>query len=377
MSDASTALAVIAGPLVPAVVFGPGGVDDVLKQIKAKVASVEIDIATPQGRKECASLAYQIARSKTALDEMGKELGEDHYRAWKSITSERARIVKELDALKDEVRQPLTDWENADKARIEAHQAAIKAIEAVGLIDVPAESAGIKARIDSLRAPDSRNWHEFAKRADDARAAALGRLLSLHETAVNRETAEAEAKRIAAEKAEQERRAHDALVAETARREAEAKAAAEAAAQACRVQEEMNAAAEKARREREAIEAEKAAAEARARKAEEDRLAAEAKARADAEAARIKAEADRKAAAEKAERDKQAAIEAERKRIADEQAREVAAAAAREADRKHKASVNGAARDALVKEAGLSEQAATAAITAIAKGAIPNVRISY
>jgi colicin import membrane protein len=128
MSDESKALAVTHA-LVPAAVFAPGGVDTILNKIKAEVAAVDIDIATPAGRRECASLAYKVARSKTALDEMGKELGEDHYRAWKSITAERSKIVKELDALKDDVRRPLTDWENAEKARVEGHEAAIEAIQ--------------------------------------------------------------------------------------------------------------------------------------------------------------------------------------------------------------------------------------------------------
>lgn len=366
----------VTSALVPAVVFGPGGVDDVIDKIRAEVATVDIDIATPSGRRECASLAYKIARSKTALDEMGKELGETHYRAWKGITTERAKIVRELDALRDEVRKPLTDWENRDKARVAALAVAVAEIEAAGTENIPTDSAGIAARIDALRMSDTRDWQEFAKRVEDARIVAVSRLMAARESALKRETEEAEAARLAAEKTELERKAREATVAAAARREAEEKHKREAEALATRVELDRQAAAEKARREREAVEAERIAADARARKAEEDRIATEAKAKADAEAAERRVAAERQAAAEKAERDKQAAIEADRKRVADELAREDAARTAREADRKHRAKINAAARDALIAE-GLPEENATAAIAAIARGAVPNVRIVY
>ena len=98
-------------------------------------------------------------------------------------------------------------------------------------------------------------------------------------------------------------------------------------------------------------------------------MAATAKARADMERAAEEAEAKRKA-------DVDQAAAAERKRIADAQAKDAAETAAREANRRHRGQIHTEARDALVKE-GLSEPAATTAITAIAKGAVPHARITY
>lgn len=132
----STDLAVVQ-KLTPAVVFAPGGVQDILHKITREVRSAQTDISTKAGREAVASLAYKVARSKTALDEMGKTLVAD----WKSrsaaVDAERRTIREKLDELKDEVRKPLTDWENAEKQRINTHELAIAAIEGMTQFDAP------------------------------------------------------------------------------------------------------------------------------------------------------------------------------------------------------------------------------------------------
>ena len=69
------------GALVPmattdlvAIFTAPGGVDAVIARLErdARAAAAELDISTPRGRKEIASLAYKVARSKTALDTTGR-----------------------------------------------------------------------------------------------------------------------------------------------------------------------------------------------------------------------------------------------------------------------------------------------------------------
>jgi len=165
-----TDLAIIDGTVTALTVFGTeGGVDGILERITAQARAVETDISTPGGRKAVASLAYKIARSKTALDAMGKELGEQNYRAWKAITSERSRIEAALDALADEVRKPLTDWENAEKARIAAHEAALAALvegPQFYAADNPSEDLAMRLRyLETALAEPALDWQEFAKRA--------------------------------------------------------------------------------------------------------------------------------------------------------------------------------------------------------------------
>lgn len=363
--------------LSPLAIFADGGVDPILKRIREEAKAEVIDISTTAGRERCASLAYKIARSKTALDDMGKQLVSD----WKSksakVDAERRKIRDELDALKDEVRRPLTDWENKDKDRIAAHEDALKAIEQAGaLSDVEPSIAAVDAAIAVVRRFDNRNWEEFETRAKLAISGANERLMKLHGAVVRREEEKAELERHRKAEAERIQRAHEerlkAEAAEKARKEAEAKA-----------QREAEAAARAAEAERQRIEAEKREAEERAaaeqKRLEAERRAAEEKAEA-AERARIdaqkKAEADAKAAAERAEREKQEAIEAERRRAAEEKARIDAETARREADKKHRAKVNGEALTALVA-AGLTEEQGKVVVAAIARQEIPHIRISY
>ncbi len=340
--------------LTPAVIFAPGGIDDVLAKIKAEVMSQDTDISTKSGRDAVASLAYKVARSKTALDKMGKDLGQEHYDAWKKITAERSRIQQDLDDLRDEVRKPLTDWENAEKDRVAGHEGALNKIQDMGFFEVPPSSAEIKQRIDALICLPPREWQEFAKRASDLEQSVIAALNGRFEEASRREAEAAELARLRAEEIARQQKERDekiaAEAAERARVAAEQKAANEA-------QE----AAAKAEAGRLAIEREKAAALVRAEKAEQDaRIAAE------------RAELEAKQAARVAEQRQEKAIEAERKRVADEAARVAAETAKREADKVHRAMINNAAVAAL-EDILPSRDLAKAVVTAIAKGASSRV----
>lgn len=339
----STDLAIVE-TLTAEVVFAPGGVDAILEKITAEVQSFKGDISTPSGRDQIRSLAFKVARSKTALDELGKNLVADLKKQTGAIDAERRRIRDDLDALKDEVRQPLTDWENADKERIEAHEKAILDMEA--LLDFGGQEPSatqLQERITILAERQPRQWQEFVQRASDVALRVGKRLEDLHGAAVRREAERAELDRLRQAQAEREQRERDeriaAAAADRARIEAEAKA--ESAARA---------AALAAAQERERIEKEAADANARAEQAERGRLRA---------------------------------IEDERKRVADAAAKEAAETAKREADKKHKANINNQVLAALVlATAGdgsksLSKEQATAIVTALAQGKIPHTRISY
>src|ERR1700676_4896268 len=93
--------------LTPATVFAPGGVEGILSKIETEVRAIDRDISTPDGRENVKSLAYKVARSKTALDEMGKELVSGIKTQAATIDAERRTIRDRLDALKEEVRGPL------------------------------------------------------------------------------------------------------------------------------------------------------------------------------------------------------------------------------------------------------------------------------
>lgn len=339
---------VVIETLTPAIFSQEGGIDAMLSKLEADVLAIPTDVTTKAGRGAVASLAYQVSRSKTALDKLGKELGEDHYTSWKAITAERTRIEARLDALRDAVRKPLDDYEAAEAKRIADHQNALQAILDCGnfVVDLPASEEIVRALVDLESLPD-RDWQEFKQKAAAARSETFAKLQALKAGAMAREAEAAELARLRAEELAREQQAHDERI------------ATEAAAKATR-EAEAKADAERQRLDRERIEAVAAQrqAEAATRKAVED-------------AAR-----DQRSLEEAAETNRLIAIDQERQRVADAAKAEADERERREADKAHRKEINNAAKRALVA-AGLSEMDAIKAITAIVHGQVPAISISY
>ena len=126
MSTTDTALAVVE-TMTAVQLFQPGTMDPVLERIKAesRARAAELDISKESDRKALASLAYQIARSKTFIEARRVELVADEKKRLAAIDAEGRRVREELDALKDEIRKPLTEYEQREKDRIARHEADI------------------------------------------------------------------------------------------------------------------------------------------------------------------------------------------------------------------------------------------------------------
>lgn len=354
--------------LRPEVVFSPGGVEALLEKLERDVRAVATDISTKAGRAAISSLAHKVSRSKTALDDLGKGLVADWKLRSALVDAERRRIRERLDELRDEVRKPLTKWEDAEKARVEGHENEITFVDGMRLFTESEPTAlAVSHRIAEFdkRTAAPREWHEFAKRASETTAKVKVSLEASYDTAVRRENERAELARLRAEAAERERQERDdrlrAEAAEKARAAAEAEARQAASLQAARE------AAERARVDRERVAAEEA------RRAAE---AAAEKATADAKAAAEKAERDRVAAEEKSKRDADAAVEAERRRVALEEEKVVQETARRQADEAHKEKIHGEIRMTLLK-AGMSKANVVIAVHAIVTGEVPHVKVIY
>ena len=342
------------------------GLAPYMAKIRAEIDAFVPDVTTKRGRDAIASIAHKVARSKTALDGVGKDLVAELKELPKKIDASRKAMRDTLDAWKDEVRAPLSAWEQAEEARQQRHQQGIewfrlRADENHGL-----DATELRGNIASVqaRAVDA-SWEEFEAEAHRIKARALD---ALTQALVAREKADAEQAELARlraveaareQKEREERIAREA--AEQAQREAEARAQAEREASARR-EADARAAAETARLNAELAEQRRVAAE---KQAEIDRHAAEER----AHVAATQAEQRQKEAAEQA-------AAAERQRIADEQAAAAAAAAKREADLEHKAGINRAALAAFVA-GGMPEECAKLAVTLIAKRVIPAVTITY
>ena len=347
----------IAPDMAPAI-YVENGLDSFLEKIRAGVNEVP-DLSTAKGRARIASLAAQVSRSKTAVEKPGRDYLKRLKEQPKVVEAELRRFVTECDQLRDEVRRPLTEWEDAEKARTESLQQRLVDLRALAdVIDTAGNylpSADIQARIleaKSVVLDDS--WQERAAEAGVAKDSTIQQLEASLVIAQKREHEAAELDRLRKEAEEKARLEREENIrreaAEQAKRDAEAKAQAEIDA-AARRESEARAATERA--EREKIEAQK------------------------------KAEREAKAAAEKAEQEKNAAIAAERrrqeeaesarlaeqKRIAEEEAR-------RAADKEHRRSINRQAIADLI-ESGLTQEMAEKALIAIASGKVSAVSIKY
>ncbi|ENL6630571.1 hypothetical protein M0J53_004857 [Klebsiella pneumoniae] len=298
--------------------------DPLIEAIEKEARSLVPDVTTKKGRDAIASMAHKVARSKTYIDNAGKDLVAELKALPKQIDESRRVVRERLDALKDEVRRPLTEWE-AEQERIKAQEA---------MLALHVEALAMNEDFDRRLAARIESDHEMALLMNDA---------------FDREQAEKKAE------AERQRIAHE----EEIKRQAEEKAKREAAEQA---QREIDAA---AAREREAILA-KERAEREQREAAE-RAEREKQAAVEAERRKAQEEADR--IRREAEQREQARL-AEEKRKADEQAR-------READVKHRKAVGTEIVKALLANTSLTRDQSIEVLTAVKDGRIPHTGISY
>lgn len=338
------------------------GLDPYLQTIRQeldKFLSEPPSLETATGRKAYASMAHKIARSKTAIDNLGKDLVADLKQLPKTIDAERKRWRDQLDNWRDEARGPLNEWEAAEEARIARHQEQIALIEswAVNEDDNGDRMSSVCLRdnlvkVESVKLGDQ--WEEFEATAARAKESAIENLKSFIATQEKYEAEQAELERLRKEQAEREQKEREERIAreaeERARREAEEKAQTEREAVARR---EQVAKEEAERKEREAKEA------AERREREHQEAIEKAKREAEQERQRIEAEHKRK-------EDERLAEERRLKEEADR----------RQADKNHRGAINRAAMEAMVA-GGMPEDCAKQAVTLIAKGQIPNITINY
>ncbi|HBX1774622.1 hypothetical protein [Klebsiella variicola] len=298
--------------------------DPLIEAIEKEARSLVPDVTTKKGRDAIASMAHKVARSKTYIDNAGKDLVAELKALPKQIDESRRVVRERLDALKDEVRRPLTEWE--------AEQERIKAEEAMNALHV--EALVMNEEFDRQLAARIESDHEMALLMNDA---------------FDREQADKAAE------AERQRIAHE----EEIKRLAAAAAAREVE--------------QRAQREREEAALREAALKAQAEQAERDRIAAEQKAEADKKAA---VEAERRKAQEEADRIRREAEQREQARLAEEK-RKADEQARREADVKHRKAVGTEIVKALLANTSLTRDQAIEVLTAVKDGRIPHTGISY
>lgn len=347
-------------------IYVAGGLKQFIDLVKAEVEGEVPDLTTRKGRERIASLAAKVSKSKTAVEKPGRDYLRRLKEMPKVVEAELREFVTKMDALRDETRRPLTEWEAAEDARIDRHNDRLNWLKTLAddLGDLNSlQLKGLIAEAEGMQL--GAHWEEFEAEAANAKDKVLTTLRAALLKREQFEEAQAELARLRAEAEAREQKEREERIAREA-------------AERARVEAEQNAQAEREAAQRRELEAQ-AAAE---RRELELKLQAE-----QAERARVQAEADRVAAEQRMEQERQAA--ARRQEEAAEQARQeerrrADAAAAeilrqqqqRERDVAHRRSINRAALDAFVA-GGMTEECAKQAITLIAERKIPNITISY
>lgn len=319
----------------------PVGVTPILTDLRMRI-DVWLEnghtVETKAGRDAIRSFAHIVTKAKSKVASVGKELADEQKLVPKKIDAARRALDSTIEAWRDEIRQPLTDWETAEKARVEKHTAAIATIglAARAVAESAAETIRIQlADIEALPLTDE-NCQEFLGEYAIAKEDAVAALRVLLAKREKEEQDAADLARLRAAEDERQRQAE----AERLRKEGEERA---------RLEAEADARAEKERADRKLAD-EKAAAERRERELIEAKEAAERRAT--------------EAAAE------------ERRKLAAEQERQAEDQRRREADVAHRAEVNRAALTAFVA-GGIDEATAKLAIKLIVTGQIPAISIKY
>ena len=313
-----------------------GGLQSIIDQItqQAHNQAKGLDASTAANRKKLASIAYSVAQAKTGIDGEGKDLVSEAKAKIKVVDDNRKAVRDKLDTLRDTIRQPVTDYEQAEQERLAAIQAVLDQLDTLASAN---DSDGLRLSAEQLHM----RKHQAAALAKTADVAAKAEsTLKYLDTAIaaaeEYEQQQAEIERMRTEQAAREQADH------------EAKIAAEAA--------------EKARAEAEA-------------KAKAEREASE-RARIEAQLKAEQAERDKQAAIDRAEAEKQAAVQAERLRIEAEAAQAEKAEAERAANVENQRKGNRSVMAAML-ECGIEEEAAKAFLIKVIQGKVPHLKITY
>lgn len=351
------ALPVITEDKYPAL-YVSGGLDGYYQTIREQVMSEVPDLTTKKGIARVKSLAAMVSSSKVAVEKPGREYLKQLKEMPKVIEATLRDWNQKMDSLRDEVRKPVTEMEDAEKARIFALELRVNEIKQIGdSITTDLDSSALSDLQDSLNKiliDDS--FQEFKDVAELAKNQVNTKIKQFLSVRVQFEEGQKELARLRAEQEEQARIQHEKDIADQARCEAEQKAM---------------------REKLEAEQRERAAKDAKL-KAEQDAYELQQKLEQERKDALLR---QQQAVEQAAERERQRQIEEQNKiKYEAEQARiqeEIKAA-----DVEHRKEVNNEILTDLIAAAkskgiDISIDVAKGIISSIANGKIRNVTIKY
>lgn len=305
--------------------------DALFEKVKSETITEVTDVSTAENRKRISELAMKVSRSKTAVLNPLQAWIKDIKQYPVTVTKVVKSFEQKMNDLRDEVKKPLTDWQQAEEDRVNKHQSKIEEIKKIGeTADSLITSMTISgwkdflSELEALKIDSS--FEEFQPEALEAKKVSVEKIKNRIARQQKEETQEAEMQRL--RRLEKEKIERD--------RELEIRAHAEA----------------KAKKESE---------ESIALKEREHKLALE-------RAEKEKLEAD--------ERAKQAAAN-ERKRIEEEQRKAQEEALRKASDVAHREDIESQTVKDLVTLVGMLEGHARRLVESIKKGEISNITINY
>jgi septal ring factor EnvC (AmiA/AmiB activator) len=347
-------------------IFGHNTLNQFVELARAAVINEVPDLSTDKGRKRIASVAATVARSKTAVDAAGRAYLKKLKEMTKPIEAELRQFETDMDALRDEVRAPLNEWQALRDAEEDRLQDAIDQVVARFTLAADVNADEIQGALFGLE-QEPLTVEVFGHRLEEAETKRAYGITVLTEQLAKRqqyenEQAELVENRRKIAQLEEEKRIKDAAeLAVKEERERNEK----------QQQEQRDADAKRVRDAEDTARRAKQDVEDANQRAEDERVKSQQ--RADQAAA----DARQKVLDDQAEKDRQAQATIDQQRRDDE---------ARAANRAHCGAINKAALDALVlvnlsgdeqPESFMSQAEAKAIISAIIRGQIPAIAITY
>lgn len=205
MSETSTDLIVKLPSIMTVEYFtNESEIDKLIASVKAVAKAHVPDLSTATSRAKTKSVAFKVSQTKTEIIRQGKKLSEEARNLQKKVNTACNIIEEELDGIRDEVKKPVTDWEDQEAARLDALKLRFSALDA-GRADAHCPSEQIKSVLAEIEATDiGEDWEEYQDEARLARDRAVKTLQQNLVISAQRETDALELEELRALKAAKE-----------------------------------------------------------------------------------------------------------------------------------------------------------------------------
>jgi hypothetical protein len=172
----------------------PGVITALLARIRQDAVEFTPDVTTDKGRKQIASRAFRVSQAKTYLDDLGKAEVAQLKDLPRQVDAARKLLRDGLDALKVEVRHPLTEWE--ERRSLLQHRLGIIQNTPASMFN--SDAIAIQSTIETITATptDGATWQEFAQEASSVKLVTLATLQEMLEKRQRWEADQAELARL-------------------------------------------------------------------------------------------------------------------------------------------------------------------------------------